>query len=64
MDFFDGLDFSMAGSTPDSTQHVDREPVYYGIQFNYHGPVYLQIDGGRIFSADGAYAFLSFLVPL
>ena len=49
MEYFDGLTFSMAGSKPQSTEHVHNEPRYYGIQFNYSGRLLLRIDHGTLF---------------
>ena len=59
MDFFSGLTFGMTDSVPQSTQHVHNEPYYYGIQFNYSGPLYLRIDSGRRFEVSGPHVFLT-----
>lgn len=59
MNYFDGLTFSMFGSAPESREIVQNEPRYYGIQFNYRGSLMLQIDQGKTFEVNGAYAFLT-----
>ena len=60
MDYFSGLHFSLAGSWAKHVDHVRNEPLYYGIQFNYHGPLRLQINGGRDYRVEGPYAFLTY----
>lgn len=60
MDFFGGLTFGMTGSVPQSTEKVHNEPRYYGIQFNYSGPLYLRIDSGRRFEVSGPHVFLTY----
>ena len=60
MEYFDGLTFSMAGSKPQSTEHVHNEPRYYGIQFNYSGPLLLRIDHGTWFEVNGPHVFLTY----
>lgn len=60
MDYFDGLTFSMSGSNPQSTELVHNEPRYYGLQFNYSGPLFLRIDHGTLFEVNGPYVFLTY----
>ena len=57
MNFFDGHCFSLGGSSPESTATVRNIPLYYGIQFNYRGPLRLQIENGTEFLVEGSYAF-------
>jgi AraC-like DNA-binding protein len=59
MDYFSGLNFSMTGSTARHVDYVHNEPLYYGVQFNYHGPLRLQINNGREYRVEGSYAFLT-----
>lgn len=59
MDFFSGLNFSLADSIPKHIDKVHNEPLYYGIQFNYHGSLRLQIGKGREYHVDSPYAFLT-----
>lgn len=59
MDYFDGLTFSMCGSQPHSMEKVRNEPRYYGIQFNYGGPLFLRIDHGPPFEVSGPHVFLT-----
>ena len=60
MDFFSGLTFSMSGSDPQSTGYVHNEPRYYGIQFNYSGPLCLRVNSGRQFEVNGPHVFLTY----
>ncbi len=60
MEYFDGLTFSMAGSEPQSGEQVRNTPRYYGIQFNYSGPLFLQIDHGIRYEVTGPYVFLTY----
>ncbi len=60
MNFFDGLFFSMSGSAPNNRAAIHNEPLYYGIQFNYRGPVRLRVNGGREYRAEGPHAFLTY----
>jgi len=39
---------------------VHNEPRYFGVQFNYSGPLFLQIDHGPRFEIDGPYVFLTY----
>lgn len=60
MDFFSGLSFSVAGSNPKYTADNHNNPLYYGIQFNYHGALRLRVGSGREYRVDGPYAFLTY----
>ncbi len=60
MDFFAGQNFAVGYSVPESTEQIAHEPFYYGIQFNYKGPLHLRIDHGTEYQVDGAYAFVTF----
>lgn len=60
MDFFSEQDFALAGSVPSCVDSVHHEPIYYGIQFNYMGPLQLCIDHGTRYKVEGAYAFVTF----
>ncbi len=60
MNYFDGLFFSMSGSAPNNRASIHNEPLYYGIQFNYHGPLRLRVNGGREYRVEGPYAFLTY----
>lgn len=59
MEYFDGLTFNMSGSSAHSTGTIRNTPRYYGIQFNYSGSMFLQIDHGPRFEVSGSYAFLT-----
>ena len=59
MDYFDGLSIPLAGSVPYCTGTVVNDPQYYSIQFNYSGKVFLQISNGKVHTAEGACAFLT-----
>jgi len=60
MEYFDGLTFSMSGSVAQSREVVRNTPRYYGIQFNYSGPLFLQIDHGVRYEVSGPYVFLTY----
>ena len=60
MDYFDGLTFPRMGSEPQYRKYVVNSPLYYGIQFNYHGSLKLKLGNGKEFSATGSYAFLTY----
>ena len=51
MDYFDGLTFPRMGSEPQYRKYVVNSPLYYGIQFNYHGSLKLKLGNGKEFSA-------------
>ncbi len=60
MEYFDGLTFSMVGSSPHSVEQVHNEPRYYGIQFNYSGSLFLRIDHGDKIEVNGPCVFLTY----
>lgn len=60
MKFFNGLTFSTTGSEPHSKNFVRNEPRYYGIQFNYSGPLQLCIDHEKKYHAEGACVFMTY----
>ncbi len=60
MEFFNGLSFPRMGSEPQYRKVVINVPLYYGIQFNYHGALRLKIGSDREFTASGSYAFLTY----
>ena len=51
MDYFDGLTFPRMGSEPQYRKYVVNSPLYYGIQFNYHGSLKLKLGNGKEFQA-------------
>ncbi len=57
--FFDGQDFSLYRSDHTHRGEVHHEPVYYGVQFNYSGGLFLQINHGELFRVDGPHAFIT-----
>lgn len=60
MDYFKGLTFPRMGSEPQYRKVVINSPLYYGIQFNYHGSLRLKIGNRKEFVATGSYAFLTY----
>ena len=59
MDYFDGLNIPLSGSVPHHRSVIVNTPCYYSIQFNYSGEFFLQIGDGKMHTASGAYAFLT-----
>lgn len=60
MDYFNGLTFPRMGSEPQYRKYVVNSPLYYGIQFNYHGAMKLKLGNGKEFYATGCCAFLTY----
>ncbi len=60
MDYFKGLTFPRMGSEPQYRRVVLNSPVYYGIQFNYHGALRLKVGTEKEFTASGCCAFLTY----
>jgi len=59
MNFFAEHYISLCGSVPDSTEFVRNTPLYYGIQYNHSGRLYLSINHGKTVVVDGPYAFIT-----
>lgn len=59
MNFFDGHYFSLYHSSPDFRGESHHVPIYYGIQYNHAGKLWLRIDHGERFEVEGAYVFIS-----
>ena len=60
MNYYDGLTFPRMGSEPEYRKVVINIPLYYGIQFNYHGGLYLKIGNRKEYYAAGSCAFLTY----
>ncbi len=60
MDYFSGLQFPMSGILPEYRQNRRNEPLYYSIQFNYQGKLYLRTNERNEFHVEGPYAFLTY----
>jgi len=59
MDFFSGNFFSMAGVFPEYLKIHRHVPLYYGIQYNHSGGVYVKIDNGPRYEEYGPCAFIT-----
>ena len=59
MNFFDGHYFSLYHSSPEFRGESHHVPIYYGIQYNHAGKLWLQIDHGERFEVEGAYVFIT-----
>lgn len=59
MDYFSGHYISCSGSTPEHIGWTDRVPIYYGIQYNHSGKLYLRINHEKEFRVEGSYAFVT-----
>ncbi|MBR2440784.1 MAG: helix-turn-helix transcriptional regulator [Lentisphaeria bacterium] len=60
MNYYDGLTFPRMGSEPQYRKVVINSPLYYGIQFNYHGTLRLKIGNRKEFFGTGSCAFLTY----
>lgn len=57
--YFSGLHFSLGGVSPQHMETHKHRPIYYGIQYNHSGKIYVRKDNGARFEGEGAYAFIS-----
>jgi AraC-like DNA-binding protein len=59
MDYFSNITFPLVDSYPEYRDIVNREPIYYGIQFNYSGPLELCINHGKVYRSVEPCAFIT-----
>lgn len=59
MNFFSGNYFSMAGFCEEYIKTICQTPVYYGIQYNHSGGVYVRVDGGERYEETGPCVFFT-----
>ena len=59
MEYFSGLEFSMAGFFKAHRVVNRHTPTYYGVQYNHSGGLFLRIDGRDMGEVEGAWAFVS-----
>ena len=59
MDFFAGQEIRLCGSFPESTEVMHHTPIYYGIQYNYVGKLFLSIDHRPAVTAEGPHVFIT-----
>ncbi len=59
MNFFSGHYISCCGSNHEHIGWTDRVPLYYGIQYNHSGKLYLRINHEKEYRVEGSYAFVT-----
>ncbi len=59
MNYFSGHYIACCGSNPEHIGWTDRVPIYYGIQYNHSGKLYLRINHEREYRVEGSYVFIT-----
>lgn len=59
MEYFSGLEFSMAGFFKAYRRTHCHTPLYHGVQYNHSGGVFLRVDGKTVGEVEGPWAFIS-----
>lgn len=59
MGYFDGLQFAVFNSVPGHQGESHHVPIYYGIQYNHSGPLWLRINHGPLYEMEGPCVFLT-----
>ena len=59
MNFFNDIHIHIANNNKNMRSFVKNFPLYYGIQYNHRGKLYLKIDKKQEYKVDGPYAFIS-----
>ena len=59
MNYFSGHYISCCGSNHEHVGWTDRVPIYYGIQYNHSGKLYLRINHDKEYRVEGSYAFVT-----